>query len=291
MPMVPRGLTFICSSVFKSAGLTLTFISLNILPTVTFSTIAKTALSCSFPTVENSLCRSSTRMISLTKSDPESIEDMRDSITGYLSSKNASALDSDLMSQPGGFTLEQLMELAGLSVAEAIYQVYPPNSSTMKPSVVVVCGPGNNGGDGLVAARHLTHFGYNVLVVYPSLQKSILKNQHYANLVQQCKCMDMSIVEDMPSDFSVDIYVDALFGFSFQGEPREPYASIITNHFVGSPIPVVSVDVPSGWDVDRGDVLGTGFMPHVLVSLTTPKISSKAFVGRHFIGTSFSSVF
>jgi len=99
--------------------------------------------------------------------------------------------------------------------------------------------------------------------------------------------MDISIVEVMPSEFSADVYVDALFGFSFQGEPREPYASIIMNHFVDSQIPVVSVDVPSGWDVDRGDVLGTGFMPNVLVSLTAPKISSKAFVGRHFIGGRF----
>jgi NAD(P)H-hydrate epimerase len=285
--MLPRPLAFICSSVFKSAGLTLTFFSFNVLPTVTFSTIAKTALSCSFPPVENSFCHSSTRMKSSTKSDPVSIGDMRDSVTGYLSSNNASALDSDLMSHPGGFTLEQLMELAGLSVAEALYEVYPPNSSTTKTSVVVVCGPGNNGGDGLVAARHLAHFGYSILVVYPSLQKSILKNQHYANLVQQCKSMDISIVEVMPSKFSADVYIDALFGFSFQGEPREPYASIIMNHFVDSQIPVVSVDVPSGWDVDRGDVLGTGFMPNVLVSLTAPKISSKTFVGRHFIGRSF----
>ena len=58
-----------------------------------------------------------------------------------------------------GFTLDQLMELAGLSCAEALAKAYPLEAHA---KVLVVAGPGNNGGDGLVAARHLTHFGYTV---------------------------------------------------------------------------------------------------------------------------------
>ena len=63
----------------------------------------------------------------------------------------AIALDEDLMRTPG-FSVDQLMELAGLSVACAVKDAYPDASS-----VLVVAGPGNNGGDGLVAARHLRH--------------------------------------------------------------------------------------------------------------------------------------
>lgn len=178
------------------------------------------------------------------------------------------------------------MELAGLSVAEAVFESYPPshynNKNNSNNKVVVVCGPGNNGGDGLVAARHLAHFGYECVVVYPKQSK----NNHFINLVQQCKDMNIPVVEAFPKDY-VDIIVDAIFGFSFQGEPREPYASIIYTHFVHSTVPVISVDVPSGWDVDNGDVLGIGYMPDVLVSLTTPKLSSKKFTGRHFIGGRF----
>ncbi len=56
------------------------------------------------------------------------------------------------------------MELAGLSVAAAIQHAYPPHAFA---NVAILAGPGNNGGDGLVAARHLKHFGYTPTIVYP----------------------------------------------------------------------------------------------------------------------------
>ena len=63
---------------------------------------------------------------------------------------------------PLGFSVDQLMELAGLSVACSVYAEYPPSSHKR---ILVIAGPGNNGGDGLVAARHLYHFGYSVEVL------------------------------------------------------------------------------------------------------------------------------
>ena len=62
---------------------------------------------------------------------------------------------------PLGFSVDQLMELAGLSVACSVFAEYPPSSHRR---ILVIAGPGNNGGDGLVAARHLYHFGYTVEV-------------------------------------------------------------------------------------------------------------------------------
>lgn len=70
------------------------------------------------------------------------------------------AIDDELMG-PLGFSIFQLMELAGLSVASAIATEYPKEKFMR---VLVLAGPGNNGGDGLVAARHLSHFGYDVKV-------------------------------------------------------------------------------------------------------------------------------
>ena len=72
----------------------------------------------------------------------------------------AAAVDEELMG-PLSFSVDQLMELAGLSVASAVRAEYPPASCAR---VLVIAGPGNNGGDGLVAARHLHHFGYAVAV-------------------------------------------------------------------------------------------------------------------------------
>lgn len=78
----------------------------------------------------------------------------------YLTQRLAQALDQDLFQL---YSLDQLMELAGQSVASAIYTCYPP------PAVIsIFCGPGNNGGDGLVCARHLAAItGYSCQVVYP----------------------------------------------------------------------------------------------------------------------------
>lgn len=64
------------------------------------------------------------------------------------------------MNSAGAFSLDQLMELAGLACAQALATVYPLNKSSADPAsnkrILVCCGPGNQGGDGLVAARHLS---------------------------------------------------------------------------------------------------------------------------------------
>eukprot|EP00934_Nitzschia_sp_Nitz4_P007078 Nitzschia sp. Nitz4//scaffold17_size182527//58748//60533//NITZ4_001844-RA/size182527-snap-gene-0.291-mRNA-1//-1//CDS//3329539310//7068//frame0 len=216
--------------------------------------------------------------------------------TGFLDAKDAAALDQELMSTPG-FTLEQLMELAGLSVAEAVYHVLssplqdqqlPSSSSSSSKDgpIVVVCGPGNNGGDGLVAARHLVHFGFPCVVVYPKPTN----HTHYHQLVHQCKDLDIPIRSDMPDLSNAVAIVDAIFGFSFHGSPREPFQTILQQIMQAQQlfkIPVISVDVPSGWNVDEGDVLQSGFEPDVLVSLTAPKHSARQHKGRHFVGGRF----
>ena len=107
----------------------------------------------------------------------------------------------------------------------------------------IIEGPGNNGGDGLVAARHLSHFGYSPVVVYPKRGKTPL----FTNLVQQCLDLDIPVVDSLPPSFDLSktgLIIDALFGFSFEGPSREPFTSMI-NSFSTSPIPVLSVDIPS----------------------------------------------
>ncbi len=159
--------------------------------------------------------------------------------------------------------------------------------------------PGNNGGDGLVAARHLVHFGLDATIVYPKPSGKT----HFVNLIQQCKDMNIPVLDEIPIQHNphYDVIVDSIFGFSFRGTaPREPFATAIqqmvrlqqqpssSSESSSSDRPIlVSVDVPSGWDVDGGDLTGTGFHPDVLVSLTAPKLSAKKFRGRHFVGGRF----
>ena len=83
----------------------------------------------------------------------------------FLGQEAAQQLDQDLFNECG-FAVEQLMEMAGLSVAVALAKAYPLGSLKGTPSVLVCCGPGNNGGDGLVAARHLKLFVGRIVVFF-----------------------------------------------------------------------------------------------------------------------------
>uniref|UniRef100_A0A7S2S4U9 NAD(P)H-hydrate epimerase n=1 Tax=Rhizochromulina marina TaxID=1034831 RepID=A0A7S2S4U9_9STRA len=199
-----------------------------------------------------------------------------------LGQDQAIAVDVQLMQEPG-FCLEQLMELAGLSVAAAFAEAFPLSTTRR---VIVVCGPGNNGGDGLVAARHLRHFGYDPVVLYPKSSK----NPHFDRLVVQCTDLAIPVhtsLDEVDLD-KFDAAVDAIFGFSFRGAPRAPFDEILSALKArNGALPVLSVDIPSGWHVEGGDPSGDGLHPEVLVSLTAPKKSAVHFQGRHFLGGRF----
>ncbi|KAI2632963.1 YjeF N-terminal domain-containing protein [Xylaria nigripes] len=201
-----------------------------------------------------------------------------------LSAKAASALDQELMST-GAFSIDQLMELAGLAVSQVVYHVHPPN---MGNRVLVACGPGNNGGDGLVAARHLHQFGYRPSVYYPKRSK----NDLYLRLAKQLEDLEVAFVDDFTSAIkAADHVVDAVFGFSFSGEVREPFLAVI-KALEETKLPVTSVDAPSSWNIETGPPktgLGSKFNPAYLISLTAPKPLVQYFKGRHFIGGRFIS--
>ncbi|KAL1957743.1 hypothetical protein VTO42DRAFT_5586 [Malbranchea cinnamomea] len=199
-----------------------------------------------------------------------------------INAKDAGALDRDLMDS-GAFSLDQLMELAGLSVSQAVYKVHPPSKGR---NILVACGPGNNGGDGLVAARHLAHYGYKPTVYYPKQGKMEL----YERLKTQLKNLSVPFTDDFARSLEfADLVVDAIFGFSFSGPLREPFPAVISLMEKTS-VPILSVDAPSSWDIESGppkDGPGANFMPQTLVSLTAPKPCVKWFKGRHFLGGRF----
>ena len=94
-----------------------------------------------------------------------------------------------------------------------------------------------------------------------------------------------------------DVVLDAIFGFSFKPPVRAPF-DVALPLISRAGLPIVSVDIPSGWDVERGDAgagagAGVGdegrivLYPDVLVSLTAPKEGVRKFAGRHFLGGRF----
>jgi NAD(P)H-hydrate epimerase len=201
-------------------------------------------------------------------------------------------LDQALM-EKHGFPSETLMELAGLAaaqVADRLLTVRRDPSSTAPQTICVLVGPGNNGGDGLVAARHLQMMKYAVdLVVFKQLEG---KNGNYLSL-----CRLNGIPSKTPEDFQEDptlfgkhlqdksLIVDAIFGFPFRGEIRQPYRDYIQalRPFEGR---ILSVDIPSGWDANEGNIHQT-FTPAFLISLGLPKQCSEGFKGEHYFGGRF----
>ena len=204
----------------------------------------------------------------------------------YLNQREAQDVDVELMDpERGAFTLQQLMELAGQSVACAVHHDFPPQSH---PRIHVICGPGNNGGDGLVCARHLRIFGYSPRVFVPKP----ITNEYFKALAAQCRNAGVSVEDGVlpsPADCSTascDAIVDAVFGFSFSGDVREPFAATLRCIHAAS-APVISIDIPSGWNVETGSPVGQGWSPQVLVSLTAPKSCARGFKGRHWLGGRF----
>ncbi|KAL7663517.1 NAD(P)H-hydrate epimerase [[Candida] zeylanoides] len=205
-----------------------------------------------------------------------------------LSAKAAASLDRDLMST-GAFSIDQLMELAGLAVAQAIYRQYPP---TAAPTLLVLVGPGNNGGDGLVASRHLKLWGYNPIIYYPKRPA----NDLYSRLLVQLRDLEVAETDNVESHFDgtaarPSLIVDALFGFSFRPPIRSPFDDVVRFLATAELPPIVSVDIPSGWDVDAGPSAGA-LDPAMLVSLTAPKPCATHFAAKgksHYLGGRFIS--
>ncbi len=123
----------------------------------------------------------------------------------------------------------QLMENAGKSAAEELLKLHG--------NFLFVCGSGNNGGDGFVSARELHQKGRDVKVFCVSEPKALEARRAFRLLPSEC-------LTEKP-DFS-DIIVDCMLGVGAEGEPREPYASLI-ERINNSKKTVVSIDLPSGF--------------------------------------------
>lgn len=181
-----------------------------------------------------------------------------------------------------------LMENAGRAVADEAVRML--GGSVDGRGVLVLCGPGNNGGDGFVAARHLNNAGAQVTIAhYGDPERS--RGDALTNLTI-CRQMRLCI-EQSPSARRLaslgrecDIVIDALLGTGTTGEIREPYSTIIpfVNDIGRRGVGVLAVDIPSGVDADTGTVSGAAVRADVTVTFALPKIGLVTYPGAALVG-------
>ncbi|NJM96319.1 MAG: NAD(P)H-hydrate dehydratase [Phormidesmis sp. RL_2_1] len=115
----------------------------------------------------------------------------------------------------------------------------------------VLAGPGHNGGDALVMARELHYLGYELCVYQPFAKCKPLTAQH----AQYAKSLGIAFVESVQGLIACDAIIDGGFGFGLTREITHPLAGDI-EAINQQPIPVFSIDLPSGIHTDSGQVLG-----------------------------------
>lgn len=153
-----------------------------------------------------------------------------------------------------GLGSEVLMESAGALAAREIEMSYLPELT--RGSASVICGPGNNGGDALVAARHLHSAGYRNLQVYivaPGKSRSdMFRKQLKRAELQGLQIVDLTESPERTVQIqSSQLIVDGLFGIGFRGSVVEPFVKVI-EIMNASRAPRVSLDCPSGLNCDSG---------------------------------------
>ena len=177
-----------------------------------------------------------------------------------------------------------LMENAALRVIETLTDRFGPLSGKR---IAVVCGKGNNGGDGLAIARHLTvRLGAKVTIWMAAEPTERIGDA--ATNYQMAKAFGLDIrqisnaTEDLKPGTS-DFVIDALLGTGLHGAAREPQATIIeAMNQVGCL--VVAVDVPSGLDADTGNVDGVCVRAALTVTFALPKFGLLVYPGAEYAG-------
>jgi NAD(P)H-hydrate epimerase len=198
-----------------------------------------------------------------------------------LTAAETRALDRE--TEARGTSVETLMERAGLSVARAAAALA---GGSYGRRAVVVAGKGNNGGDGLVAARYLSGWGVRVTVILLA-EPSEFRGPAATNLgrlegawVRRRPFTEAALRRELDR---ADVAVDAIFGTGFRGTAEGPYAKAI-GILNDSSHPIVAADIPSGVEGDTGAVRGPAVTADATVTFGAPKVGDVLFPGAAHTG-------
>jgi ADP-dependent NAD(P)H-hydrate dehydratase / NAD(P)H-hydrate epimerase len=189
---------------------------------------------------------------------------------------------ADRRAQAVGFPEERLMEHAGTAVAAAVKALATDLDRWGRGPIVIFAGPGNNGGDGFVAARRLALTGGDVIVVFVASENRPKGRTSARNWDRIARDAGIRIVHaPVARDLGIlgqgidkaAVVVDALLGTGVQGVLREPVRSAVDviRRASGAGIPVVAVDTPTAVDLTSGEPSDPAVRADLTVTFHRPK--------------------
>lgn len=155
-----------------------------------------------------------------------------------------------------------MMENAGFGVADFIIKRFK-NKQDSKLKILAICGSGNNGGDAMVAARHLTCSGINLKIIFLGETSSIKTEEALTNfqiINKMNKTIELIINSKVDTKIkkqvlNADIIIDGIFGTGIKGDIQDPHLSVI-KLINKSKSYIVAVDIPSGLNPNNGEITG-----------------------------------
>ncbi|HLX35090.1 MAG TPA: NAD(P)H-hydrate epimerase [Candidatus Limnocylindrales bacterium] len=202
---------------------------------------------------------------------------------------------ADLRAHAMGVPGQRLMEQAGTAVAAAGKALAEATGRWRKGPILVLCGPGNNGGDGLVAARRLAKAGAEVAVVLVSTESrpsspdaarnwDRLDNESRVTRSLAGHPRDLAILAQHVARAS--IVIDALLGTGVQGSLREPIRGAvgIVERARAEGVPILAVDTPTAVDLSSGDPSDPVVRADLTVTFHRPKTGLRTRRGAALAG-------
>ena len=177
-----------------------------------------------------------------------------------------------------GVVLMENAALAAFSVAREML------GDPAGKSVLVLCGGGNNGGDGFAIARHLS-IAHAKVILGLMADPQLSRDEALTNwrIVQAMKLPSEPATPALVAKHRWSLIVDALFGTGLSRPPREPFPAI-AEAVNSSGIPILSVDVPSGLDCDTGLPLGACIRATRTITFVAPKNGFKNPTAGQYLG-------
>ncbi|MCF6276426.1 MAG: NAD(P)H-hydrate epimerase [Candidatus Magasanikbacteria bacterium] len=177
----------------------------------------------------------------------------------------------DKIAVENGLCVMQMMELAGWHMLPLITSM----SISKKSHIVVVCGTGNKGGNGLCAARHLLNHGFRTSIILMS-KNITTQAKHHLDLLQKIDANILTVKNLEKQDEieklinSSTLIIDALIGYNLKGAPRDNFAKII-EMINKTKKNVICYDIPTGIDPTTGECFEPHIRAYATLSLALPK--------------------